>query len=431
LKATFVIGTRPEIIKTFPVIKAAEKNKYVDVQIVHSGQHYDFELSKVFFGELTLPDPNFYLEVGSGSHGQQTADTITKFEEILQKTTPDLVFVQGDTNSAMAGALAASKCSIPVAHIEAGCRSFDWNMPEEVNRVIIDSIATLCFAPSHLAVENLLFEGKFSHSVFMCGNTAVDSCEFILQSKTEPLDFNRMGLEINEKVRYAVLTLHRFENVDNLETLSSIFNGIIESPYEVVFPAHPRTLNRLREFGLVNKVESCPRIHFVKPLSYSTFIQLIQNAEVILTDSGGIQVEASILNVPCLTLRDTTEWYETVSIGANKLVGTKSQVITETLRELHESDHKREQMSKTENPFEGNAGSRIMKTLIENWKKGNLVRKPPDMKIQGYPRVTLLTQNQIKKIFNSTSLYFSDSGDVPEVKEKAERFVVRKKKNGN
>ena len=426
MKVTFIIGTRPEIIKTFPVIKAAMEKENIDVHIIHSGQHYDFELSKVFFSELPIPEPHIYLKVGSGSHGEQTAEIITRVERALKKTEPDLVFVQGDTNTAMGGAIACSKCSIPLGHIEAGCRSFDWNMPEEINRIIIDSVATLCFAPSYLAVENLLFEGRFSDSIFMCGNTAVDACEFILQKERKSLDFKGMELNFDEKTRFTVLTLHRFENVDNKQTLSSIMEGIDENPYETVFPAHPRTLKRLKEFSLFDRLKKNPRIHFIKPLSYSPFIQLMQKAEVILTDSGGVQVEASILNVPCFTLRDTTEWYETVSIGANRLIGTSSNVISENLNVIFNDEEKRVRMAEAGNPFEGNAGLRIIESVIKNWKERNLVRVSPDMKIFGYPRVSLLTRDQLQKIEYLNSLRFTKDGAVPDQKESAERFIVRK-----
>ena len=427
VKVIFIIGTRPEIIKTFPVIEAANKQGNIDVNIVHSGQHYDFELSKVFFGELPIPEPQMYLEVGSGSHGEQTTGIIKKFEAILKKTKPSLVFVQGDTNTAMAGALTAAKCSIPVAHIEAGCRSFDWNMPEEVNRIIIDSIATLCFAPSYLAVENLLFEGKFSNFVFMCGNTAVDACEYIIDAERKPFDFRRIELDLDENSRYAVLTLHRFENVDIKERLMSIMKGIEESPYETIFPTHPRTLKRLEEFDLFNRVEKNPRIHLVKPQNYSTFIQLMHNAEVVLTDSGGIQVETAVLNTPCLTLRETTEWYETVSYGANRLIGTKKHIISENLHKLFEEEDNRVQMKKAGNPFEGNAGPRIMNTAFECWENNRCERIAPNMIKDGYPTVSLLSRKQVAIRKYPTSLHFSKTGNVPEKKDSAACFIARKK----
>lgn len=427
MKAAFFFGTRPEIIKTFPVVRALEEDSRLECHIVHSGQHYDFVLSRSLLEELQMPEPEYHLNIGSGSHAAQAARVLLRLEHVLQELRPDVLVVQGDTNTAMAGALAAVKLGVPVAHIEAGCRSFDWNMPEEINRIVIDSIAAACFAPSDIARENLLYEGKDCDCVFMLGNTAVDACEYILGQRRVQVALPDLGMTSKrQSQRTAVLTLHRSENVDDFGTLSSIVNGLLESPYDIVFPAHPRTVNKLRTFGLLGRLARDSRIRLVGPLSYSRFIELVQAVDIVLTDSGGVQVEAAILGKPCLTLRTTTEWPETLVRGNNILVGTGTKGLKHHLRLMAESGALREKMAKAGNPFVGNAGPRIAKKLAQLAIRGRLIHKQPKMQANGYPRVALLNDLKPKELVYSASIPFDRQGRICRNRNSASSLLARR-----
>ncbi|MFC1846985.1 non-hydrolyzing UDP-N-acetylglucosamine 2-epimerase, partial [Chloroflexota bacterium] len=303
MQIAVVVGTRPEIIKMAPVIKALEKNN-ADFFIVHTGQHYSYNMDGVFFKQLELPEVNFKLEVGSGSHAEQTARVLTGVEEIFINEKPDTVLVEGDTNSVLAAALAASKLHIKVGHVEAGLRSRDRHMPEEINRILVDHCSDYLFAPTEISAGNLLSEGIEEDNVSVTGNTIVDALKQNIEIAKEGADvLNDLSLSVKN---YCLVTIHRQENVDSRERFASILDGLdklgqsVEIP--VVYPVHPRAGKMMVEFGLkpVN-------LRLIEPQDYFSFIQLESNARLILTDSGGIQEEACTLHVPCVTLRDNTE----------------------------------------------------------------------------------------------------------------------------
>jgi len=321
-----ILGTRPEIIKMSPVIRLCEQ-QHLDYFILHSGQHYSYEMDKVFFRDLNLPDPKYNLEVGSGHQGETTAKMITGVEKILYQEKPDVILVEGDTNTVLAGALAAVKMGIKIGHVEAGLRSFDRSMPEEINRIITDHCSDYLFAPTDIAKKNLLTEGIPEETIYVCGNTVVDAVYQNLKiSKTHR---NLLDLIKLRKKQYIILTAHRQENVDVKEKLKGIFDGareiIREFSLPILFPVHPRTRQKIAEFGL-----SVPRgLQLIEPLGYLDFLQLEESAKFVMTDSGGLQEECCILHVPCITLRQNTERPETVNVGANMLVGCNPHQIIE------------------------------------------------------------------------------------------------------
>ena len=331
MKIAIILGTRPEIIKMSPIIRECEK-RGVDYYILHTGQHYSFEMDRVFFEELNLPAPRYNLDVGSGTHGRQTATMLAGIEEILLDDTPDVVLVQGDTNTVLAGALAASKLHIKVGHVEAGLRSFDRTMPEETNRVIADHISDYLFVPTETSRQYLLDEGIPDERIFVAGNTIVDAVYQNLEIANEKADvLGRLGLS---EGGYFLATAHRAENVDDSVRLGGILEGFRRVHEEfgipVVFPAHPRTVKMISEFGFDVPVGT----QIIEPLGYLEFLQLEGGARLVLSDSGGLQEEACILGVGCVTLRDNTERPETVDVGANVLVGCDSVEIVDGVRRM-------------------------------------------------------------------------------------------------
>jgi len=369
LKPAFVFGTRPEIIKLSPVIRAFLEMG-VEPLLIHTGQHYDYEMSAVFLEELELPRIDHHLEVGSGSQAEQTGKAMIKIERVLMEEKPDVVLVQGDTNTVLAGALASVKLRIPVAHVEAGLRSFDRTMPEEINRILADHASEVLFPPTEEARKNLEREG-IKENVFVVGNTVVDAVlqnAEVAEKKSDVLE--RFGLKPK---KYVLITAHRAENTDskeNLEKLVEILEGL---PMVAIYPMHPRTKNRLEMFGLLERVEAIENLIVTKPLGYLDFLRLEKNAFAILTDSGGIQEEAIILNVPCLTLRYNTERPETVKAGGNVLVGLERERAIGYLRRLMEDREFYESMANAPNPFgDGKSGERIAEILLELYKRGKL-----------------------------------------------------------
>jgi UDP-N-acetylglucosamine 2-epimerase (non-hydrolysing) len=320
MKILSVVGARPQFIKCAPVSR--EIRKYHTEILVHTGQHYDPEMSDVFFQELEIPKPDYNLGIGSGSHGEQTGKMLIELEKVLLKEKPDLVLVYGDTNSTLAGALAAAKLHLPVAHVEAGLRSFDRTMPEEINRVLTDHISDLLFCPTKTAVDNLRNEG-ITRGVYLVGDVMVDALEFnkgIAEDRSQILE--RLGLVSKH---YLVLTVHRPANTDSREHMENIMGAVGDAGMSVVFPVHPRTKKFLKEYSLWPRLPA--NIIVTEPLGYLDMLKLMRHATKILTDSGGIQKEAYILKVPCITLRDVTEWVETVEGGWNVLVGADVQDI--------------------------------------------------------------------------------------------------------
>ena len=328
MKVAVIVGTRPEIIKMAPIIKELGK-RGADFFIVHTGQHYSYNMDEVFFKQLELSRANFKLEVGSGSHGEQTARVLTGVEEILKQEKPDVVLVEGDTNSVLASALAAAKLHIKVGHVEAGLRSGEKQMPEEINRTLTDHCSDYLFAPTEISKANLMCENIDEEKIFITGNTIVDALMQNLEiAKHEADVLTQLNLDPKN---YCLVTLHRQENVDNRERFTSILEGLnrigLEIDVPVIYPVHPRARKMIMEFNL-----NPDNLKLIEPQDYFSFIQLESHARLILTDSGGIQEEACILHVPCVTLRDNTERPETVEVGANMLAGAK---VDEILKSAH------------------------------------------------------------------------------------------------
>jgi len=348
------LGTRPEIIKMAPIIRECERQN-IEYFLIHSGQHYSFEMDLTFFNELQLPRPKYHLNVGSGTHAEQTGNIMTGVEKVLLEDPPDLVLVQGDTNTVLAAALAASKLHHAIGHVEAGLRCFDRRLPEEINRVVTDHISDYLFAPTTEAVKNLRHEGIDEHKIHLTGNTIVDAVQQNLELSREKYDVaQRFGLEPGE---YFLVTFHRPENVDSPTTLSELMNGLNsihdEFSMPVVFPMHPRTKKQMTAMGV-----SPGSLHIIDPVGYLEFLQFEAHARCILTDSGGIQEESCILGIPCVTVRKNTERPETLLVGANILSGNVSGEMVEKTREMLE------RVSDWENPFgDGNASRYIVNIL--------------------------------------------------------------------
>jgi UDP-N-acetylglucosamine 2-epimerase (non-hydrolysing) len=355
MNISIILGTRPEIIKMSPLIRECEKRN-LDYFILHTGQHYSFEMDKAFFDDLELPKPDYNLEVGSGSHAEQTGKIMVGIEKVILDEKPDVVLVQGDTNTVLAGSLAASKVNIKVGHVEAGLRSYDRSMPEEINRVVADHVSNILFAPTELSKQNLLKEGIEESKIFITGNTIVDAVFQNLKiSNNKGNVLNNLKLKSKE---YFLLTCHRAENVDNREQMSKILKGIsmIQKEYSmpVVFPVHPRTWKMILEFGF-----SLKDITSIRPVSFLEFLQLEANARLVFTDSGGVQEETCILGTPCITLRDNTERPETLDVGSNTLAGVESDRIVQSAVKMTKVN------KSWINPFgDGKAAEKIIDTLI-------------------------------------------------------------------
>jgi UDP-N-acetylglucosamine 2-epimerase (non-hydrolysing) len=326
-------------------------------------------MDEIFFKELNLPTPKYNLNVGSGTHGKQTAKMIDGIEKILISENPDVVIVQGDTNTVLAGAISASKLHIKVAHVEAGLRSYDRNMPEETNRVLTDHISNYLFAPTEMAKRNLLKEG-INKNVFVVGNTIVDATIQNIEI-AENNKNNNISLKTNINEDYFLLTLHRAENTDNKERLTNIVNAIIKATekynQKIIFPIHPRTEQKLKEYNLFENLQKNNKIEIIEPVGYLEFLLLEKNAKLILTDSGGVQEEACILGAPCITLRDNTERPETIYIGSNILVGADINKILNGIGEMTDKKIRSEASIARNNPFgDGNSGKTIVKILLKN-----------------------------------------------------------------
>lgn len=331
LRVHLVAGARPNFMKVAPLLR--QLSRYPDrvkASLIHTGQHYDAEMSDVFFDELGLRRPDRFLGVGSGTHAEQTARVMIEFEKVCLEDRPELVIVVGDVNSTMACAITAKKLCIPVAHVEAGLRSRDWSMPEEINRIVTDALADFLFTPSRDADRNLLGEGIASERIHFVGNVMIDSL-LGLMSKTDGREtLERFHVEERS---YATLTLHRPSNVDDREALSGIVDVLLELSREldIVWPVHPRSRKNLEKFDLWSRLEVCKTIKLSPPLGYLDMLALNRKARLILTDSGGLQEEATILRVPCVTLRDNTERPVTIECGANRLAGNSPSRIREAV----------------------------------------------------------------------------------------------------
>jgi len=334
LKIACIAGARPNFMKIAPILSAIKKYPKLDPILVHTGQHYDYEMSQVFFDELDIPKPDVYLGVGSGSHAVQTAKIMIAFEETVNQYRPDIVLVVGDVNSTLACAIVSAKLWIPVAHVEAGIRSFDRTMPEEINRILTDVISDFMFTPTEMANENLKKEGIPDEKIFLVGDVMIDTLLKYKEKAKSTQVLQRMGLS---KGSYALMTLHRPSNVDIKENLIKILSAIeaVQHRIKIVLSLHPRTKARLKEFGLEDRVAKMDNLIITDPLGYLEFMGLMIDAKFILTDSGGMQTESTVLNIPCLTLRENTERPETINYGTNTLVGNDTEcIIQESLKIL-------------------------------------------------------------------------------------------------
>jgi UDP-N-acetylglucosamine 2-epimerase (non-hydrolysing) len=354
MNLSIILGTRPEIIKMSPLIRECEKRN-LEYFVLHTGQHYSYEMDRAFFEDLDLPEPEYNLDAGSGSHAEQTGKIMEGIEKVIIKEKPDVVLVQGDTNTVLAGSLAASKVHIKVGHVEAGLRSYDRSMPEEINRVVADHVSDFLFAPTDLSKQNLLKEGIEESKIFVTGNTIVDAVFQNLEISNKKKNvLNDLSLGPKE---FFLLTAHRAENVDNREQLGKLLKGIssIQKEYSlpVIFPVHPRTEKRIQEFGL-----SLEGIIPIKPVGFLEFLQLEANARLVFTDSGGVQEETCILGTPCVTLRDNTERPETLEVGSNLLAGVEpDRIIQSAVKMMNVKQN-------WLNPFgDGKAAERIIDAL--------------------------------------------------------------------
>jgi UDP-N-acetylglucosamine 2-epimerase (non-hydrolysing) len=345
-----VVGARPNFMKAAPVIRALEKWPEARRTLVHTGQHYDKNLSEIFFSQLNIPEPDVNLEVGSGSHARQTAEVMTRFEPVVLEHKPDVVLVYGDVNSTVAAALVCSKLMIRVAHVEAGLRSFDHTMPEEINRIVTDRLADMLFTPSEDGDTNLQREGVPLEKIYRVGNVMIDSLVRLLPAA---MQCSRNGLP----ERYALVTLHRPSNVDDSATLRNILKSLLDvnEELEVVFPVHPRTRQRIEQFGI-----NIDKLHLLEPLPYIEFLSMQRQAAVVITDSGGIQEETTYLGVPCLTLRSNTERPVTVTMGTNILIGQDLGRLSSELSKILEGNAKKGSIPPL---WDGHAGERIAQAL--------------------------------------------------------------------
>ena len=319
-----IVGARPQFVKVSPVHRAVSKRH--EHQILHTGQHYDYQMSQVFFEELDIPVPDHYLGIGSGSHGMQTGKMLMAIEEVLIKEEPDMVLVYGDTNSTLAGALAAVKLNIPIGHIEAGLRSYRRGMPEEINRVLTDHISHLLYCPSQVSELNLRREGV-EKGVMVVGDTMTE----VLLEIEERLKDNKLSELGVRKGDYVICSIHRQENADDRKNMEEIIGAILSSEDTFVLPLHPRTRKNLAGWGMLGTLEKAENVILTEPMNFMAFTAMEKWARAIMTDSGGVQKEAYFFGVPCVTVRDETEWVETLEEGWNVLVGADRGKIAEAL----------------------------------------------------------------------------------------------------
>ncbi len=387
MNTAIIIGTRPEIIKMAPVIRECERRN-LNFFILHTGQHYSYNMDRVFFEQLKLPSAKYNLEAGSGAHGEQTGRMAAGIERVLMKEKPGAVLVQGDTNTVLAGALAAVKLGIRVGHVEAGLRSYDRRMPEEINRVLTDHCSEYLFAPTEKSKNILLGEGIPEGGIFVTGNTIVDAVIQNLRIAEERRTLEELDIKPKD---YFLVTAHRQENVDDPARFAGILAGLemISREYNipVVYPIHPRSIKRIQEFG----IKTDGSIRFIEPMDFLDFLQLESNARLVLTYSGGVQEETCILGVPCVTLRDNTERPETVEVGANVLAGAEPERIVECARNM---------LGRTKgwkNPFgDGKAAERIGRVMA--------MGRMDDEKL------CLFDQEITGKIRNESDVYYYEGG---------------------
>ncbi len=361
MKIINVVGARPNLVKMAPLLRAMRQHERIEPLLVHTGQHYDQKLSEIFFQQMKISEPDFNLEVGSGSQAWQTAEILKRIEPVLTDHRPDLVLVVGDVNSTVAVSLAAAKLGIPVAHVEAGLRSFDRSMPEEINRVVTDALADHLFVTEQDAVENLLKEGRPRERIYFVGNVMIDALEQFLPVAQKSRIAEDLGLVSNGSLQsFGLVTLHRPSNVDSGASLSSLMHSLecVADMVPLIFPVHPRTRQKLSQLG----IKDSAKLRLVDPLGYLEFICLLSHARIVLTDSGGIQEETTALGIPCLTLRENTERPVTVTRGTNYIVGQDAEKIKTKAHEILGGTGK-----KGERPelWDGHAAERIVEILLK------------------------------------------------------------------
>ncbi len=333
MKIINVVGARPNFMKIAPIQRVMDATEGIEPFLVHTGQHYDERMSKFFFDDLQLPQPDVYLNIGSASHAVQTAKIMIEFEQVLLKEKPDAVLVVGDVNSTAACSIVASKMGIKIIHVEAGLRSNDRRMPEEINRILTDSISDLLFITEQSGLDNLKREGIPDEKVHLVGNVMIDSLIFFKEKAAQSTMLDDLGLE---KQSYALITLHRPSNVDDPDVFRRLISTFqkIEKELKLIFPIHPRSRKRISEFGLDEMIASMPNLKLLDPLGYLDFMNLMHNARVLLTDSGGIQEETTYLGIPCITMRENTERPVTMEVGTNVLVGSDTDMIYEEFKKV-------------------------------------------------------------------------------------------------
>lgn len=359
MKIINVVGARPNFMKIAPIVREMNKYEYIEHILLHTGQHYDDAMSKVFFKDLGLPQPDIYLGIGSGSHAIQTAKAMVEFETVVNERKPDLVVVVGDVNSTLACSLVSAKLGVPVAHVEAGLRSFDRSMPEEINRILTDALSEFLFTTEPSANQNLEREGIQKEKIHFVGNVMIDTLLHCINKAQESSIMDTLNLVAGE---FALLTLHRPSNVDIKETFEEIISALeeIQKQLQIVFPMHPRTRARISEFGMVEKFERMTNLVVTEPLGYLDFLNLESNCKFVLTDSGGLQEETTVLGIPCLTLRENTERPVTITEGTNTLVGADSEKIIEESMKILSGKDKSGRIPKF---WDGKAAERIVEII--------------------------------------------------------------------
>ncbi len=379
IKIAIIAGTRPELIKLSPLLKIISKDRDFSLLFIHAGQHYDFNMSKIFLDNLNLPLPDINIECGSGTHGYQTGTLLIEIEKILIENEPDIVLAEGDTNTVLASALAARKINICFMHLEAGIRSFDKNMPEEINRLVTAPCSIFHLVPTERAAINLVFEGITRNSIFNVGNTIVDAVFQIIkiaEKKSTILE----DLKLSKNLPLILITLHRPSNVEKRENLNKFFESISEiNEFQFIFPLHPRTKKNLEKFELLDNIRKLSHVLIIEPIGYLDFLNLLSNSFCVLTDSGGIQEEASILRIPCITLRNTTERPETIEYESNVLIGSNYEKMKKEIYKIKSNPSYLKGKS-TENPFgDGKTARRIIDIIKKLHKKGKLKFYSPSL----------------------------------------------------
>jgi len=359
LKVINVVGARPNFMKIAPIQRVMQTSEKINPFLVHTGQHYDEKMSKLFFTDLELPEPDIYLNVGSGSHATQTAKIMIEFEKVLKKEKPDLILVVGDVNSTAACSLVASKMGVQIGHVEAGLRSFDRDMPEEINRIVTDALSDYLFVTEQSGLDNLKNEGISDSKVFFTGHVMIDSLIYFLEKAKQSDILDKM--QING-TPYVLVTLHRPSNVDVKENLEKLLDAFekVGKDLKIIFPIHPRTKKMINNFDLDQKVKFNKNLYLTDPIGYLDFMKLMHNSKLCLTDSGGIQEETTYLGIPCITMRENTERPVTVDIGTNVIVGSNTNLIVTEVEKILQGKQK---TGKIPELWDGNAAERIVEIL--------------------------------------------------------------------